>query len=156
MLAYNSFLHLNSFDNRHLRTYTESLIMITATTTAFNRQLQQDGKNTIEEFCRRVEEVVRRHDPDSGVPHLLERWQNGDYNAAFLRTDIQPELLHLRHTLMQKQYRADGNIEQLEETRRVIQSGAAEQHLLDTIYAHVFVEWSRHFLKLSEEATAVA
>jgi hypothetical protein len=57
---------------------------------------------------------------------------------------------------MQKQYRCDGNIEQLERTRRAMLNGSAAQHFEDTIYAQVFVKWCDRFLELAREEVAVS
>lgn len=130
--------------------------MTTATSTILNAQLMACGHNTIEEFCRRVVEVTRRRAVHSDLPEQLTRWQQEeqDYSAAFLTQQIRPSLVSLRDTLAQKQYRCDGDIDTLERTRRAITSGQAQQHLLDTIYAHTFVKWCDLFPRLTREVPA--
>lgn len=129
--------------------------MTTLTMSVLDRQLDEKGQFGVAEFYQRACELADQCSPAGYLTGHLTTWKEHDYDRATLRSEIYPTLTSLRRSLMQRSFRCDGNLEHLQRTHEAITSGAAAQHVLDTIEAHHLVKWCEVFCEVTIEDPAV-
>jgi hypothetical protein len=129
--------------------------MTTLTMSVLDLQLEKKGQFSVAEFYQRASELAEQCSPAGYLSSHLAAWKDSDYDAAKMRHDVRPSLESLRRSLMQRSYRCDGNLEHLQRTHEAMTSGAAAQHVLDTIEAHHLVKWCEVFCEVTTGVSAV-
>lgn len=126
--------------------------MMITTTIKLGRELQINGRLTIHKFCESAKDIAERRCPAGQLPAELQRWRNSGYDPAELQRKVQKSLENLLHELAQWQIRFDGDYENLQRTRQLIENGTAKQHADDTILARALVDWCKAFSEIAEKA----